>query len=330
MVVANATRRRKPASLSAGQPDLRHGDCREVMAALLPESVHLVVTDPPYFLDGLDADWKKGTARPRGTGIVGGLPVGMKFDPQQGRDLQAFMEEVGGLMLHALCPGSFAAVFSQPRLVHRMAVGLENAGFEIRDIPVWRFTKRAQSKAFSVQHFANGAGIPDNFKTPQLRPQHEAIVLAQKPKSGTFVENWLQYETGLMDTSARLDISTPSTVMSVEPPPMPSQALSDALDLPSLMEADLDHPPTVMTVEKPVRERYNGHLTVKPVKLIEHLICLFSRPGQVVLDPFIGSGTTAIAANKVGRKCIGIEINEDYLLIAKKRLEDGEPAKEPS
>ena len=43
--------------------------------------------------------------------------------------------------------------------------------------------------------------------------------------------------------------------------------------------------------------------------------------GQVILDPFLGSGTTAIAAHKAGRKCIGIEREEDYINIARKRIE---------
>ena len=69
-------------------------NCLDVLEDLDGQSVHLVLTDPPYFLDGLGDDWKKGNGGPRGTGAVGGLPVGMKFDPAQGRKLQEFLSPV--------------------------------------------------------------------------------------------------------------------------------------------------------------------------------------------------------------------------------------------
>jgi len=64
----------------------------------------------------------------------------------------------------------------------------------------------------------------------------------------------------------------------------------------------------------------NNHPTVKPIKLFEWLIKLVTREGQTVLDPFLGSGTTAIAAHNTGRKCIGIEREEEYLGIARGRI----------
>ena len=63
----------------------------------------------------------------------------------------------------------------------------------------------------------------------------------------------------------------------------------------------------------------NNHPTVKPIKLFEYLIKLVTREGQIVLDPFIGSGTTAIAVHNTGRKCVGIEKEEEYIEIAKRR-----------
>ena len=64
----------------------------------------------------------------------------------------------------------------------------------------------------------------------------------------------------------------------------------------------------------------NNHPTVKPIKLMEYLIKLVTRPGAVVLDPFIGSGTTAIACLKLNRQSIGIEKEEEYIKIAEARI----------
>ena len=64
----------------------------------------------------------------------------------------------------------------------------------------------------------------------------------------------------------------------------------------------------------------NNHPTVKPIKLMEYLITLITPPNGIVLDPFIGSGTTAIAALNTGRFFIGIEKEEKYVEIARKRI----------
>ena len=277
------------------------GDCRERMRELADDSIHLILTDPPYFLDGLDSAWRKGKGdTPRATGTVGALPVGMRFDPKQGPALQAFMRDVAAEWMRVLAPGGFALVFSQPRLSHRMAVGIEDAGFEIRDLLAWRFTRKAQFKAFSQDHFVRKMPLDEHGKaalirslegrkTPQLRPQFEAVVLAQKPREGTFVANWQTWRTGLIDAGCSLDGGAPSTVMTVEKPD---------------------------SVEKGPA---GGHLTPKPVDLLAHLIGLFSEEGQMVLDPFMGSGSTGVAALRTGRRCIGIDKEEAYLEISRRR-----------
>jgi DNA modification methylase len=62
------------------------------------------------------------------------------------------------------------------------------------------------------------------------------------------------------------------------------------------------------------------HPTVKPIKLMEYLIKLVSKENAVILDPFLGSGTTAIACLKTNRKFIGIEKESDYVKIAEARI----------
>jgi site-specific DNA-methyltransferase (adenine-specific) len=280
------------------------GNCLEKMKEIPDKKIHLALTDPPYFLDGLSGDWdnQKIAKRKSRAGVIGGLPVGMKFDPQQGVKFQEFFGMVSKEVIRLLVPGGFFLSFSQPRLSHRMMMAAEDAGFEIRDLIVWHYTRKAQFKAFSQDHFVNKMKISDpekrdiihklqGRKTPQLRPQFETIMLAQKPREGTFIENWLNWGVGLIDSTRSLNGNSPSTVMNVE---------------------------------KPEKEKYNSHLTVKPVKLLMHLIELFTQKGQVVLDPFLGSGSTALAALNSGRSCIGIEINSEYLKIAEQRIREEE------
>jgi DNA modification methylase len=63
-----------------------------------------------------------------------------------------------------------------------------------------------------------------------------------------------------------------------------------------------------------------GHPSQKPLTLVSNLIRASSRPGDLVLDPFLGSGTTAVAAENLGREWIGIEKNPDYAAMADARL----------
>ncbi len=63
------------------------------------------------------------------------------------------------------------------------------------------------------------------------------------------------------------------------------------------------------------------HPTQKPEKLIAKIVLASSSPGDVVLDPFLGSGTTSVVAKKLGRKYVGIELEEAYCCLAAKRLE---------
>lgn len=64
----------------------------------------------------------------------------------------------------------------------------------------------------------------------------------------------------------------------------------------------------------------NGHPAPFPEELPKRCIKLFSYVGDIILDPFMGSGTTVVVANKLGRKAIGIEISRDYCEIALDRL----------
>ena len=68
------------------------------------------------------------------------------------------------------------------------------------------------------------------------------------------------------------------------------------------------------------KSQFHSHYTIKPLRLIENIIKGFSKSNNLILDPFLGSGTTLVACKNLGRKGIGIEIEEKYCAIAKERL----------
>ena len=278
--------------------EVRVGDCRRLLADLTDNSVHLVVADPPYFLEGLDGEWEKGAEDAEISAAGSHLPIRMKFDPRQGVRLQEFLAPVCRELHRVAVPGAFVLMFAQPRLIHRTGVALEDAGFEIRDTLAWRRSYKSKIKAFSLDHHIDRSyddperraqlkALVGGRKTPQLRPEFELIAMAQKPRQGTFVENWEEWGTGLVDVSERLDHRSPSTLMPVE------------------------------KTNKEDAEFH--HLTVKPDRLIDHLIRLFSTEGQLVLDPFVGSGTTVAAAVAAGRSALGMDINPQYAMRAHQR-----------
>lgn len=283
-----------------GNAKIFNEDCLIAFKKLENDSVDFIATDPPYFLDGMGDNWSDAKLKDKASKAhaIGGLPVGMKFDPAQGKKLQEFFSKVSVEASRVLKPGGFMVAFSQPRLFHRMAVATEDAGFEVRDMLVWEHNG-GQGKAFTQDHFVKKMRLSEDEKekmitklqdrkTPQIRPKFEAILLAQKPKDGTFVDNWLKWKTGLI----KIDF-----------PNEPQQS-------------------TVFIYDKPVKEEDFEHMTVKPIGLMERLIEVFSIKGQTVLDPFLGSGTTGVAALKLGRKFIGFEIEKKYIDMSVKRLRE--------
>ena len=76
-----------------------------------------------------------------------------------------------------------------------------------------------------------------------------------------------------------------------------------------------------VSLTKHSEKKEGKHPTQKPEYLLERIIIAATEEGQVILDPFCGSGTTGVEAVRYGRKFIGIDVSEEYMEISKKRLE---------
>jgi len=288
-------------------------DAIEGLSQLDDNSVGLILTDPPYFLDKLSDDWKAEAVRTKKTTVTS-LPSGMKFSRKQSYEFEKFFSKVSNESFRVLKPGGFFLSFSAARLYHRMVVAVEDSGFEIRDMMAWIYPT-GQAKAAGQAHVVKKnktLGLTDEekenliqemegWKTPQLRPAIEPICFAQKPRQGTFVENWAKYKTGLINTKQILNNGkTPTNVVSEE-------EFNDDFD-------------RLFLVQKPKKDSFNKHPTVKPSDLCLHLIKLLTIPEELVVDPFLGSGSTAVAALACGRSFIGFDTNPYYIEIAEKRV----------
>ena len=77
------------------------------------------------------------------------------------------------------------------------------------------------------------------------------------------------------------------------------------------------------SLTKPSEKKYGKHPTQKPIELLEKIILASTDEGDLILDPFNGSGTTGIVANKLNRRYIGIEKEQEYLDLTIRRLING-------
>lgn len=195
-----------------------HGDLFDVLPTLADCSVDACVTDPPYGIGFMGKEWD--TFKP-GTGATRKLmhprervaakiqsenpnldgrwrspalsPSQIDYDYSVAglRGFQQWTERWAAEVFRVLKPGAYILVCSAPRSYHRMACGLEDAGFVIRDKFSWLF----------------GSGFPKNKnlgdgRGTALKPAHEPIALAWKPFKGSIAANVAQWGTGALNIDA--------------------------------------------------------------------------------------------------------------------------------
>lgn len=200
--------------------------------------------------------------------------------------------------LRVLKPGGAAMVFAGRRLAARCVVALEDAGFNLRDLLAWRRTRgvlRAQrlSVVFQRRGELAEAAAWSGWRVGNLRPTFEPIIWCFKPYRVTIADNVLDHGVGAWNLER-------------------FQALTGGVD--NVIEAGFD-PGEAGLVE-----------AQKPVKLMRALMELCTRPGSLILDPFAGSGSTAVAAQKTARRCLAIERDPKLCQLARRRLSESQDA----
>jgi len=296
--------------------DLRLGNCLEVMKELDDESVDSIVTDPPYGLSFMGKKW----------------------------DYDVPSVEIWKECMRVLKPGGHTVAFSSARTYHRMVVNIEDAGFEIRDQIMWvygtGFPKSHNiSKAIDKKAGAEREAQQWDGWGTGLKPAHEPIVLARKPFKATVAENVLKHGTGGLNldgcrvgtTGARNNGKKadsniygkygPTQRVDYGKGRFPTNFIHDGSDeVVTLFPEKNFRFFYCAKASKAERGEGNNHPTVKPVALMKYLCRLITPPSGIILDPFMGSGTTGIAAKAEGFGFIGIEMTEEYLLLSKNRI----------
>jgi DNA modification methylase len=266
--------------------------------------------------------------------IVSDPPYGLSF-MGKGWDESVPGEEFWREALRVAKPGANMLAFGGTRTFHRLTVAIEDAGWEIRDVVCWLY----------------GSGFPKSHNGPwggtALKPAWEPIIMARKPLSGTVVDNVLRYGTGALNIDGcRIAYDgTPShAYFNYEPTRSnnPSSYGGNSKLIPphalGRWPANVMHDGSAEVLagfpgeearffycakaSRTDREEGNTHPTVKPTDLMRYLCRLVTPPGGVVLDPFMGSGSTGKAALIEGLRFVGIDLDPAHVAIAEARCQE--------
>jgi len=167
-----------------------------------------------------------------------------------------------------------------------------------------------------------GIGYTKFFQTGEVLPRHAQY----DDDAGSFsryfdLDRWFDERIKRLPRSARRTfpfLIVPKASRSEKLRGLESSDLEERVSNPNYGKGGFKRP--TGEPERQVARTKNFHPTVKPLKLMSYLVALGSRPYDVVLDPFVGTGTTCLAARILGREWIGIEIVPEYVRIAKARL----------
>ena len=222
-------------------------------------------------------------------------PYGISF-MQRNWDEALPPKEIWEECYRVLKPGSFIAVMSSPRsdVLYRMIKDLEDAGFDMSFSPIMWTYHSGFPKASDTSKMIDKRGVDlgDKYEGSKLgfqpKPAVEHIIIGMKPHgSKSYIDNVLNFE-----------------------------ALPDNIK----MTYPFIQVPKPAKKEKMLGTDKTIHPTIKPVKLMSYIITLFTREGDWVIDPFLGSGTTGLASKLINRHFVGIEREKEYFDICEERL----------
>jgi len=288
------------------------GDSISLLRSMSDSSAHLILSDIPYGIGADDWDVLHDNSN---SAYLGSSPAQAKAGAifkKRGKPLNGWSEADREIpkqyyewcltwapeWMRVLKPGGSAIIFAGRRLSHRCISAMEDSGFTYKDMLGW-IRDRAAHRAQRLSIVYERRGDLDNrdkwegWKVGNLRPTFEPILWFVKPYpiGTTIADNMLNFGLGAFNEQALLKYQN-----------QPNNVIICGMES---GEGGL-------------------HPTQKPVRLMRALIELTTVKGQLVVDPFCGSGTTLVAAQASERRFLGFEQDPGYCKIARERL-DSDP-----
>lgn len=284
---------------------LENKNCEIGLKDIMSGSVNAVIADPPYL-------------------YLKRQKLEKKFD----EDL-VFSE-----LLRILNNGGFLCLFGRGISFHRWNMKLHSFGFIFKEEVIWDKSYTTSSMHPISRHhecitlWSKGPADFQNVKIPYVEMKEKNIesicqdvkrILSalNSPKELALLLKYL--ETGVVAFGEPKKRGYNTTIQGVTNEQCRSvktiQAIIEGMKEKSIIRVLRDHYSTI-------------HPTQKPVKLMDRILNLISKPGSLILDPFAGSASVAISCINSGRSYIGFELDEEYFLLSKKRIEDAKLQKD--
>jgi site-specific DNA-methyltransferase (adenine-specific) len=228
-----------------------------------------------------------------------------------------------------LKPGSFIAVMSSPRsdVLYRMIKDLEDAGFDMSFSPIYFTYHTGFPKASDTSKMIDkrGSDLGKKYEGSKLgfqpKPAVEHIIIGMKPHgSKSYIDNVLNFEA--LPDNIKMTypfIQVPKPAKKEKDLGMKGEEKQIYTDENGKFGYGNTNGDNFGDRIENVK-RKNIHPTTKPVKLMSYIITLFTREGDWVIDPFLGSGTTGLASKLINRHFVGIEREKEYFDICEERL----------
>lgn len=325
--------------MNSNDINIIQGDMFNVIQNFEEEEFHAIVTDPPYNFDGgfMGREWD---------------------DIGTPKEYQKWCEKWARKCKRVLKPGGHLVAFGSNITHNRLMSGIEDAGFELRDTITWHYGEGFPGgSGQNVGQYMKEEEHDMSSWRYGLKPATEFIILARSPIQGSTASNVIKNETGVLnipETRIGKNKRYPANLVLDE---IMGEVIDLMSPYNKGGEKTLNKDVNSKESEKQIHEGYkrpnkssyvhdiddmvrsygdeggasrffyctkdksnNNHPTSKPVDLMRWLVKLVTKENQKILDPFAGSGTTLLACKKENRNCTGIEINEKYINIIKRRL----------
>ncbi len=294
--------------------DIILGDSIELVKEFSNDSIHAIISDIPYGIGCDNWDVLHNNTNAAYGGASSAQLVAGKLFKRRGKPLNGWSEADKKIpleyqewcmswapdWLRILKPGGSCFIFAGRRYAHRCIVAMEDSGFTFKDMLSWeKDTAPQRAQRLSAIYERRNDEINEKkwagWRVANLRPLFEPILWFQKPykTGGTIADNVLENGVGAWNELALQKYNLQAGNNAI---------LSNMLKV-QITSAD-----------------HGEHIAQKPLQLMELLISLVTIEEQVVLDPFMGSGTTCLAAKKLNRHYIGIDIDPQSFRTANERL----------
>ena len=278
--------------------DLQQGDCLELMKGIPDESVDAIVTDPPYLY--------------------------LKHKLDRGFDEQAVFAEWDRIVKD----DGFIVIFGRGESFHRWNYLLNNLGWKFKEEVIWNkryssspvlpisrmhetvslLSKKGKVKKVKVPYMES-----KQYQLDRMKADFKRIISGLgNPKSLadmiSFLDNGNYKITPNLEHKTKYGTTISASFKGVDRATETLKSMVVGQNEQSIIEVPRDGRKSIV------------HPTQKPARLMERLLGISSLEGALILDPFMGSGTTGVACVNTNRNFIGMEIDENYFKIAEQRI----------